>query len=295
MISYFPTVERHKAQVSLLMMISRRLIQGSQSPRQCGRSDEVCASGHRGYGIKAWGRLTMMSKRAHIIGLLIGVGCMAGVVRAQDVMDMSARVQACAPCHGANGEGTKDPYFPRLAGKPSGYLYNQLLAFRSGRRHYPPMNYLLHYLPDSYLRQIADHFAAQQPPLPDNSAAPAVSEALLQRGEQIVTGGDTDRGVPACVSCHGLSLTGQEPGIPGLLGLKAAYLSAQLGGWRYGTRTAIAPDCMQIVAGHLTEDDVRAVSDFLAGRPLPANPAPSPAGSFALPFACGSQPSEAAR
>ncbi len=48
-----------------------------------------------------------------------------------------------------------------------------------------------------------------------------------------------------------------EPAIPGLLGLRASYISAQLGGWRYGTRTAAAPDCMQIVAGLLTEDDVK--------------------------------------
>ena len=66
--------------------------------------------------------------------------------------DMQERVQACTPCHGPGGQGTKDVYFPRLAGKPSGYLFNQLIAFKNGRRHYPPMNYLLAYLPDSYLR-----------------------------------------------------------------------------------------------------------------------------------------------
>ena len=208
--------------------------------------------------------------------------------------EMAARVQACAPCHGASGEGTKDPYFPRLAGKPSGYLYNQLTAFKSGRRHDPPMNYLLQFLPDAYLRQIAEHFAAQRPALPEQSP-PSASADLLARGEQIVTGGDSEHGVPACVSCHGLPLTGQEPGIPGLLGLRATYLSAQLGGWRYGTRTAIAPDCMQVVAGHLTEDDVRAVAAWLSGRPLPDDPAPALAGSYALPFACGSQPAGVAK
>ena len=56
---------------------------------------------------------------------------------------MAARVMACAPCHGAEGEGTDNAYFPRLAGKPAGYLSNQLHAFHTGRRHYPPMNYLL--------------------------------------------------------------------------------------------------------------------------------------------------------
>ena len=64
---------------------------------------------------------------------------------------MAARVLACASCHGAEGEGTSDVYFPRLAGKPAGYLYNQLVAFREGRRKYPPMNYLLDFLPDPYL------------------------------------------------------------------------------------------------------------------------------------------------
>jgi hypothetical protein len=31
---------------------------------------------------------------------------------------MAARTLACAPCHGAQGQGTKHVYFPRLAGKP---------------------------------------------------------------------------------------------------------------------------------------------------------------------------------
>lgn len=202
---------------------------------------------------------------------------------------MAERVQACTPCHGVQGKGTKDPYFPRLAGKPAGYLYNQLEAFKNGRRKYPPMNYLLAYLTDDYLKQFAAYFADQRPELPENPPV-EVSQAVLEHGRSLVTQGDLERSIPACVGCHGGALTGQEPGIPGLLGLRASYVSAQLGGWRYGTRTAKAPDCMQIVAGHLTEDDVRAVSAYLATLKQPADPAPSPPGSFALPFACGSQP-----
>lgn len=204
---------------------------------------------------------------------------------------MESRVQPCTPCHGSAGKGTTDAYFPRLAGKPAGYLYNQLIAFRSGRRKYPPMNYLLQFMPDDYLRKISAYFAEQRPPLPPASNA-EVSGKVLERGETIATQGDLDRGVPACVSCHGPSLTGQEPAIPGLLGLRATYLSAQLGGWRYGTRTAIAPDCMQIVAGQLNEDDVRAVAAWLSSIPAPADASPASAKSYALPFACGSQPDE---
>ena len=82
---------------------------------------------------------------------------------------MAARVLACATCHGAEGEGTSDVYFPRLAGKPAGYLYNQLIAFREDRRKYPPMNYLLDFLPDPYLKQVAEHFASLRPPFPPSA------------------------------------------------------------------------------------------------------------------------------
>ena len=202
---------------------------------------------------------------------------------------MAARVEACTPCHGDKGQGTADVYFPRLAGKPAGYLYNQLLAFKNGRRKYPPMNYLLEYLTDPYLQDIADYFASQHPPLPP-PAPSNVSEDVLKQGEALVSHGDAARQIPACASCHGPTLTGMEPAIPGLLGLRANYVSAQLGAWRYGTRTAKAPDCMQIVAGHLTEADVTAVAAYLATRPAPENAAPVPKGTYVLPFACGSEP-----
>lgn len=202
---------------------------------------------------------------------------------------MAARVQACAPCHGAEGQGTDDDYFPRLAGKPAGYLLHQLIAFRDGRRRYPPMNFLLQYLPDAYLRAMAEHFAALRPP-PVPRATPDVSDAVLARGQALVTAGDPAHGVPACSGCHGPALTGMEPAIPGLVGLHAKYISAQLGAFRYGTRTAAEPDCMQIVAASLTEADVTAVAAWLAAQPFAPAAAPAPQGSLAMPLHCGSEP-----
>src|SRR4051812_44897246 len=79
----------------------------------------------------------------------------------KNVDSMEARVQGCVTCHGQNGQGTRDGYFPRIAGKPAGYLYNQLVGFRDGTRRYAPMNYLVAYLPNPYLREIADYFAKQ--------------------------------------------------------------------------------------------------------------------------------------
>jgi cytochrome c553 len=207
--------------------------------------------------------------------------------RAPDTME--ARLLACAACHGRQGEGTKNDYFPRLAGKPAGYLMNQLVAFRDGRRRYPPMNYLLEYLPDSYLQKMADYFAALRPP-PVPQAVAEVSRQVLARGRSLVAEGDVAHGVPACSGCHGPKLTGMEPGIPGLVGLHASYISAQLGAFRYGTRTAAEPDCMQLVAASLTEGDVTAVAAWLASLPLPADPSPVPKGTLPMPLPCGSEP-----
>src|SRR5947209_6559931 len=94
---------------------------------------------------------------------------------------MEARVQGCVTCHGQSGQGTKTGYFPRIAGKPGGYLYNQLIAFREGTRRYAPMNYLVAYLPDTYLREIAEHFAKQRPSFAASESS-AADAATLSRG-----------------------------------------------------------------------------------------------------------------
>jgi len=201
---------------------------------------------------------------------------------------IAARMQACAACHGEEGQGTNDVYFPRLAGKPAGYLFNQLLAFKEGRRRYPPMNYLLQYQADDYLHTLAAYFSALRPP-PTPPTPSTVSDAVLARGQRLVAEGDPARGTPACVGCHGPKLTGMEPAIPGLVGLRSNYISAQLGAFRYGTRTAAAPDCMQLVAASLTEADVAAVAAWLASQPVPPDPSPVPRGTLAMPLACGSE------
>ena len=87
----------------------------------------------------------------------------AAIAAFKTLDSMEARVQGCTTCHGQSGQGTGNDYFPRIAGKPAGYLFNQLVAFRDGKRRYAPMNYLVAYLPDPYLRDIAEHFSKQRP------------------------------------------------------------------------------------------------------------------------------------
>jgi cytochrome c553 len=222
--------------------------------------------------------------------ILLGL-CLCACVNAGETATapdtIEARAQGCSTCHGPLGEGTADLNFPRIAGKPAGYLFNQLKNFRDGNRSYPPMNYLLAYMHDDYLQELAAFFAAQPAQF---SAGAEVAAALNDAGAQLVERGDATHGVPACVLCHGKKLTGIEPGIPGLTGLNARYIAAQLVAWRVGTRHARAPDCMQQVASRLTEAQIRQVSVWLAAQAPAAAFVPAPVGTWATPITCGSQP-----
>ncbi|ADU99678.1 c-type cytochrome [Alicycliphilus denitrificans] len=200
---------------------------------------------------------------------------------------MRPRVLACTACHGKEGRATPGGYFPRIAGKPAGYLYNQLLNFRDGRRSYPQMSRLLEHLTDDYLREIAGYFSALD--LPYVSAAPVpASQALIERGRQLVRHGDEGRKIPACVQCHGDAMTGVAPFVPGLLGLSREYVGSQLGAWQTGQRRAQAPDCMAEIARQLTVEDVGAVSAWLAAQAVPGQGKPAMSFKGELTMPCGS-------
>jgi len=228
------------------------------------------------------------SARARVaVSLVLATAALAGAVRASPFEDTIAqRVLACTGCHGEQGRAGPDGYYPRLAGKPAGYLFNQLRNFRDERRHYELMNGLLTLLDDAYLHEIAAYFAALDVPYPP-PAAPVASAELRERGEALVRRGDPARSVPACTQCHGDAMTGRTPFIPGLLGLPRDYLNAQLGAWRNGQRRAIAPDCMAQVARSLAPEEIGAVSAWLAAQPVPAHAQPAGDAGASLPIPCG--------
>ncbi len=204
---------------------------------------------------------------------------------------MAQRALACTACHGAQGRAGPDGYYPRLAGKPAGYLYRQLRNFREGRRHYAPMTSLLDTLDDAYLQELASYFSALSLPYP--APRPSASSAQeLEQARRLVQQGDAARGLPACTQCHGLLLTGVNPATPGLLGLPADYLNAQLGGWQTGQRHADAPDCMAHIARLLSANETSAIARWLSAQALPPNTQAAArrptATAAALALQCGS-------
>ncbi|USX19010.1 cytochrome c4 [Oxalobacteraceae bacterium OTU3REALA1] len=224
------------------------------------------------------------------LGALLALSLPAAAATPPDTLEQ--RVAACIACHAVKERG--DAFFPRISGKPAGYLYNQLINFREGRRNYPMMTYMVDHLPDAYLREIADYFAAQHPPYPPAQPGSGANAgaASLARGEALVRHGDPAKKIPACVSCHGAALYGVEPAIPGLIGLPSDYVNAQFGAWKSGVRRAAAPDCMADIAAKLTVADVAAVSAWLSKQPPDAAARPASAASIAMPLPqpCGSVP-----
>ncbi|MBS0426548.1 MAG: c-type cytochrome [Proteobacteria bacterium] len=222
--------------------------------------------------------------RALLVFAALCVVAQAGA-RATPAEDMARRMAACITCHGRDGQATNSGYFPRLAGKPAGYLYEQLRSFRDGRRQQADMSHLLANLSDAYLRDMAEYFASLDFPYPP-PAASDLPAATLARGRELVFGGDAARGLPACVRCHGEALTGVQPGIPSLLGLPRLYIASQLGAWVTGDRRAPAPDCMAEVGRKLNNQDITAIAGWLAAQPVPVGAKPATALANGLPVAC---------
>ena len=225
-----------------------------------------------------------------VFASLLAIGNALAASEPRRVPDtMAQRVLPCTSCHGKEGRATPEGYFPRIAGKPAGYLYNQLLNFRDGRRNYPLMVYLVEHLTDRYLREMAEHFAALDLPYPPPQASYR-SPGEMQRGETLVRKGDPDRKIPACVQCHGDNLLGVAPYAPGLLGLSRDYVYGQLGFWKNGERRAHPPDCMATLASRLTLEDVAAVSAWLSAQAIPPGAKPGSGYTVPLPMDCGSVP-----
>ena len=120
------------------------------------------------------GAIRQVRRAAFRLAALLLLGAAASSFAAPPFEDsMGQRMLACTGCHGPEGRAAPDGYYPRIAGKPDGYLFNQLLNFRDGRRHYALMTNLLAPLGDAYLREIAAHFASLVAALPAAGAVGA--------------------------------------------------------------------------------------------------------------------------
>lgn len=167
-------------------------------------------------------------------------------------------LQLCAACHGPGGNSVL-PDNPKLAGMDADYLLRQLADFKSGRRKSPVMGQIVATLDRDSLRAVAEYYSEQK-------AAPgAVSDAALAaKGKLIFNDGIVATAVPECGSCHG-SDGGGDAKYPRLAGQHASYVERQLLAFKSGERNNDAKGVMAAVAQRMSEAEIRAVAQYLAG------------------------------
>ncbi|MFZ1851394.1 MAG: cytochrome c4 [Nitrosomonas sp.] len=212
------------------------------------------------------------------LSLILCIVCVANVSGDASTVivpdTMAERVRACTVCHTGEDKIERDAYYPRLAGKSQGYLFNQLRHFRDGRRIYPPMAILLENMSDEYLQEIAQYFSLLQLPYPKPEQFAMRAEEIAS-AERLIYSGIPQKNIPACSACHGDNLMGVEPAIPGLLGLSRAYITAQLNGWRGGSlMRSRTSECMYEVAKGLSDEEVNAIAKWLARQTVAGKHSP---------------------
>ena len=206
--------------------------------------------------------------------LLCLAGAMAvalapATLAAGDANAGKSKTAVCAGCHGVNGASLA-PNFPNLAGLGDKYLLKQLRDIQSGQRTVPEMSGLLKELNAQDLADIAAYFTAQ----PRQWAGAKDDAKAVALGATVYRAGNLDTGVPACTGCHSPVGNGNAPaGYPALGGQHPEYLAKQLRAFRDGAHDAAWPGArgndenaiMRGVAAHMTDQEIAAVANFIAG------------------------------
>jgi len=170
----------------------------------------------------------------------------------------------CAACHGPDGNSPTAAN-PKLAGQHADYLYKQMKNFKAAEGKQPErsnaiMNGMIAAFDDGQMRDMAAYFAAQT-----QKNETAKNRETIELGQKLYRGGDQAKGLPACAACHGPTGTGIPAQYPRIGGQFAEYTEAQLKSFREGARANDPNKMMRMVATKMTDHEIKAVSDYIAG------------------------------
>ena len=187
------------------------------------------------------------------IGLLSALLALAGQQAAAQPAAGAAppKAAACAACHGADGRPIM-PVYPVIAGQTSRYLYLQMRDFQEGRRNDPLMTPMVAGMSREELRELADYFARQKPPV--QKFAPAPEKVKLGKAKSDET---------LCTMCHLGGFAGQNE-VPRVAGQNFDYIVKQLSDFKARKRTNDA-GTMTSVAGTLSDQDIQNLAHYLVG------------------------------
>lgn len=172
--------------------------------------------------------------------------------------------QICVGCHGLDGNSPTSAN-PKLAGQHAAYLYKQLTNFKVAdgkvaERPNPIMGGMVAALTDDDMRNVAAWYAGQV-----QKNEPAKGKDTIEQGRKLYRAGDSSKGLPACAACHGPAGGGIPAQYPRIAGQFAEYTQAQLKAFRAGERANDPNRMMRAVALRMTDAEIKAVSDYVAG------------------------------
>lgn len=131
----------------------------------------------------------------------------------------AAQLALCAGCHGGNGIAV-EAAGANLAGQQSGYVRQQLRAFRAGKRQDVLMTPVAQALTDADIDALAAYYSRlPRPP--------------VQTGETL---DPTQRPLVFCVRCHGANGVSPNDLWPNLAGQNLDYLRRQMQAYSSGAR-----------------------------------------------------------
>lgn len=170
----------------------------------------------------------------------------------------------CGACHGPDGNSPASAN-PKLAGQHAAYLYKQMKNFKAdaagkSERVNAIMNGMIAPYTDEQMKDFAAYFAAQK-----QTGGEIKNRESLELGKKLYRAGDAGKGLPACAACHGPAGAGLPAQYPRIAGQFAEYTEAQLKAFRLAERTNDPNRMMQMVAIKMTDAEIRAVADYVAG------------------------------
>ena len=198
-----------------------------------------------------------------LLALALSGSLLTVAARAQDASVDAGRTKSatCAACHGVDGNSVT-PDWPSLAGQHTAYIVRQLKSFKAGDRVNVTMKPFADMLTDQDMSEIAAYFSAQKP------VPKGADPALVNLGQQIYRGGVPQRGIAACIACHGPSGDGNPlAAYPRISGQHAIYVARTLGEYASGARRSDLDlnQMMRNEASLLRDDEIKALASYVQG------------------------------
>ena len=190
-----------------------------------------------------------------VVGMLLSFNAMS----VGDIEAGRTKAAMCAGCHGQNGN-SQNPIWPKLSGQHAFYIEKELHDFQKSRRIDPTMAPMVAGLNDVDIENLAAFFASVP------SSVEAASADKIKLGESLYRGGNAERGLPACIACHGPNGAGSAPAkFPKIGGQHAAYLAKALKDFKSESRTNDHQGMMRDIAGRMSNKEIEAVASYVSG------------------------------